>query len=99
MRKSRSYPNSITLTTSDANSSRKFRESLKKFGFTFANNRITKLGEDGQDTTATTKKAAPKKTKGKAAPKPRKHKLSEDDRDAEEEITEDVSEDAEEDAA
>jgi hypothetical protein len=74
---------------------------LKKFGFTFANNRITKLGEDGQDTTATTKKAAPKKTKGKAAPKPKKRKQSEDDEDAEDEITEGVSEDAkeEEDAA
>jgi hypothetical protein len=69
---------------------------LKKFGFTFANNRITKLGEDGQDTTATTKKAAPKKTKGKAAPKPKKRKLSEDDEDAEDEITEGVSEDVKE---
>lgn len=61
---------------------------MKKFGFTFEGNRITKLEENGEGVTATPKKAGPKKAEGKATPKTKKRKLSEEDRDQEEkEIT------------
>jgi hypothetical protein len=51
---------------------------LKRHGFSYENSQIARLGEETEVGTATPKKAAPKKTQGKANPASKKRKLEED---------------------
>lgn len=57
---------------------RKFRDILKRHGFSYENSRITRLGEENEVGIETPKRAAPKKTQDKAKPASKKRKLQED---------------------
>jgi hypothetical protein len=58
---------------------RKFRDCLKKHGFSYENGQIARLGEDTGVGTEAPKKAPPKKLRRKAEPAPKKRKLQVDD--------------------
>lgn len=50
---------------------------MKRHDFSYENSRIARLGEETEVGTETPKKAAPKKTQGKAKPASKKRKLQE----------------------
>jgi len=74
---------------------RKFRDILKRHGFSYENSQIARLGEETEVGTETPKKAAPKKTQGKAKPANKKRKLQEDGEGSIEDELDEVKEEKE----